>query len=105
MLERLTIEEFSKHINHKFHIQFESEDGGDDTGMLEVELVEVSPLGENQKDEDQRQSFSVIFRGPGEPVLPQRIYSLEHKGLGQLDLFLVPLGPENDDMLYEAVFT
>lgn len=105
MLERLTIEEFSKHINHKFHIQFESGDGGDDTGMLEVELVEVSPLGENQKDEDQRQSFSVIFRGPGEPVLPQRIYSLEHKGLGQLDLFLVPLGPENDDMLYEAVFT
>lgn len=105
MLEKLTIEEFSKHLNHTFQIHYEAGEGEASTGSMEVELVEVSKLGERQPDEDQRQSFSVIFRGPGEPVLPQKVYCLEHDGMGKLDLFLVPLGPDNGGMLYEAVFT
>ena len=105
MLEKLTIEEFSKHLNHKFQIQFKAGEGETSTGSMEVELVEVSKLGERQPDEDRRQSFSIIFRGPGEPVLPQQVYRLEHDGLGKLDLFLVPLGPGEGGMLYEAVFT
>ncbi len=106
MLEKLTIEEFSKHLNNKFNIQYETGKGETDIiGSMEAELVEVSKLGERQADEDQRQSFSVIFRGPVEPVLPQRVYSLEHEGLGKLDLFLVPIGPDEKGMLYQAVFT
>jgi hypothetical protein len=106
MLEKLTIEEFSKHLNHKFKIQYETGEGeADIIGSMEAELVEVSKLGERQADEDQRQSFSVIFRGPFEPELPQRVYSLEHEGLGKLDLFLVPIGPDEKGMLYQAVFT
>ncbi len=105
MLEKLTMQDFSNHLNHTFQFQIKAGDGKPVQGSLEAELIEVSRLGEKQETEDQRQSFSVIFRGPGEPVLPQQVYSLEHKGLGKLDLFLVPLGPDEGGILYEAVFT
>ena len=32
------------------------------------------------------------------------IYHLEHKELGAMDRFLVPVGPEAHEMRYEAVF-
>ena len=34
---------------------------------------------------------------------PQR--TLEHDAMGSFDLFLVPLGPRDGGMMYEAVFT
>ena len=42
--------------------------------------------------------------GPLEPVLPQAIYDLEHDALGHLDLFLVPIGPSQGGMRYQASF-
>jgi hypothetical protein len=53
-----------------------------------------------------QQPFSVYFRGPRTPVLPQRIYRIEHHGMGSFDLFLVPIGPDPKGgwMVYEAVF-
>ena len=62
-----------------------------------------------------RLAFSLLWRGPREPLLAQGIYTLaapaESEALGRLDLFLVPLGPdggsagEDQGLLYEAVFT
>jgi hypothetical protein len=46
-----------------------------------------------------------MFRGPTGPILPQRIYRLRHPVMGELDLFLVPIGPDGEGMRYEAVFT
>ena len=107
MLDKLTIENFSKHLNNKFQIQFETGEGEEVAqSTFEAELVEVSQLGEKPEDEEQRQSFSVIFRGPSEPVLSkQHICKISHDEMGQLDLFLVPIGPDKTGMLYEAVFT
>ncbi len=51
-----------------------------------------------------RAPFTLLFRGPPAPILPQRIYTLEHAGLGRWDLFLVPLGPDAEGGRYEAVF-
>ena len=59
-----------------------------------------------------RNPFSVVFHGPLEPVRPQGIYRLEHEHLGGLELFIVPLGPNEPPvrgdaptaMRYEAVF-
>ena len=105
MLEKLTMDDFSKHLNQKFQIQYQAEEGEAGAGSIEAELVEVLKLGDRQADEKQRQPFSVIFRGPDKPVLQQQVYSLEHDGLGKLDLFLVPLGPDKGGILYEAVFS
>ena len=51
-----------------------------------------------------RQPFSLLFRGPSSVPLPQQIHRLEHDGLGSLDLFLVPVGADGNDLLYEAIF-
>ena len=51
------------------------------------------------------QPFSLVFVGPARFVLPQQTYRVEHDSLGELDLFLVPIGPNGGGMRYEAVFT
>lgn len=49
--------------------------------------------------------FALVFIGPGDPRLVQRIHRLEHEVLGTLELFLVPIGPDDGGGLrYEAVF-
>jgi hypothetical protein len=89
-LEALTAADFSPHLRERFVLS------ASDDAALDVELVEVSGAG--------ARPFSLVFRGPGEPVLPQRIYRLEHPALGTLDLFLVPIGRQPDGVRYEAVF-
>lgn len=51
-----------------------------------------------------RQPFTLHFLGPVEPWLPQSMYHLEHAVIGDIDLFLVPLGPTASGMRYESVF-
>jgi hypothetical protein len=38
------------------------------------------------------------------PLLPQRIYRLEHAELDTLELFLVPIAQDASGTRYEAVF-
>ena len=38
-------------------------------------------------------------------MMPQRIYPLVHETLGSLELFIVPIGPREGGMVYEAIFT
>jgi hypothetical protein len=54
---------------------------------------------------ERRAPFSIVFRGPATPILPQRIYRLEHPAIGSFDLFLVPIGPDERGLRYEAIFT
>jgi hypothetical protein len=67
-----------------------------------VELIEVS---EGAGAGLSRSPFSLVFRGGPSPPLPQRIYRVEHEALGALDIFLVPIGPDEVGQRYEAVFT
>ena len=52
-----------------------------------------------------REQFSLHFKGPAAPALPQQIYRLEHPALGALEIFLVPIRRDGEGMTYEAVFT
>lgn len=65
-----------------------------------LELVEITESSYSQRVDN----FSLIFVGPASPFYPQRIYRLSHEKLGELELFLVPVGPDANGMLYEAVF-
>jgi hypothetical protein len=98
-LSTLTQEHFAARMNQVFTI-----DSGDGA-RIEAELVEVRPLGETALKSGRRQGFSVLFRGPMEPILPQRVYTLEHPKLGEIQLFLVPIGPDGTGLRYEAVFS
>ena len=53
----------------------------------------------------QREPFSLILVTDSEDNHGQAIYALQHDTLGQVELFLVPLGPKSGGMSYEAIFT
>lgn len=92
MVETYTVDTFSPQVRERFELIR-------DSGGLDLELVEVTQLGE--RTPERRAPFSLVFRGPDSPTLPQGIHRLEHHGLGSLELFLVPIGPGR----YEAIFT
>lgn len=96
MLAELTHEDFTPCLNQIFRLQSES-------GHCELQLFQVKPLGVAMPGG--RPPFSLLFRAPQDAVFPQMIYRLEHDRLGDLDLFLVPVGPDQNGMIYEAVFT
>jgi hypothetical protein len=48
--------------------------------------------------------FSVILRGPPQPLLPQATYPLSHPVHGVIELFIVPVGRDAQGVQYEAIF-
>lgn len=52
-----------------------------------------------------RDPFSLVFRGPREPLLAQATYRLEHAALGPLEIFVVPNASDASGTRYEAIFT
>jgi hypothetical protein len=50
------------------------------------------------------EAFSLFFHGPSDPFMLQGIHKLKHENLGELGIFLVPIGQDNDGFQYEAVF-
>jgi hypothetical protein len=93
MSELPDLEAFSACVGHRFRLEGDGQN-------LEAKLVEAKCLGN-----DRGRPFALLFRVEEGPVLPQRIYPLEHDRLGRLELFLVPVGPDDLGMRYEAVFS
>jgi hypothetical protein len=71
-------------------------------GRLPLVLLEVAELPE--PGPSVRRGFSLVFRSARPGALPQGTYALEHPELGQLEIFIVPIGPRDGGMCYEAVF-
>lgn len=72
---------------------------------LALRLVETRSLTRAQGAGERRLPFGLVFRGPRDPVLPQRIYRLEHETLGAQEIFLVPIRRDGEGTDYEAIFT
>jgi hypothetical protein len=106
MLETFTLQTFAPRLGETFRLRLGPE------ATLDLALIEATdlshrgaPPGAAGTPEVRRAPFSIVFRGPLGVLLPQRIYRLEHDGIGAFDLFLVPIGPDGAGMRYEAVFT
>ncbi len=67
---------------------------------LDLNLVEVSELITTRH----QARFSIQFQGPRHTFLPQSIYRMEHPQLGEIEIFLVPIGVDEAGYAYEAVF-
>ncbi len=76
--------------------------GGNALVLKLASVTRLPSTGVGQRAEP----FSLEFHGPNEPLLEQRIHSLQHDELGDIELFIVPLGPDPDTgrMRYEAIF-
>lgn len=75
---------------------------------LELKLIEVVSIKNQDANRDpsvRQEPFRLTFRGgPVDAFLPQQIFTLKHATMGELEIFLVPIGPDADGMCYEAVF-
>jgi len=72
---------------------------------LSLTLVEVSSVVADTTDAGLNQPFSVLFSSNEEKGLEQGTYTLQLEDGMELALFIVPIGPDDTGMRYEAVFT
>lgn len=84
--------DFKAHLHSTFRFHHEP-------AAADMELIEVS-----DRSAGNHVNFSLIFQGPPDPQLPQRIYPVEHGEMGRFDLFIVPIKREPRGVQYEAVF-
>ena len=94
MPEFFTIDMFSGHVGTKFLMHC------GESQTAELELQSVRDVGSSAR----QQQFSLVFLGPENAPLAQGIYRVGHDALGELSLFLVPIGKDNSGVSYEAVF-
>jgi hypothetical protein len=98
-LDTARLADFAQLVGTEFRVADDS--GGENV----LELVEAKSLPP-QPGAPRPEPFSLIFRGPRDRPLDQRIHTIEHDRLGRLGLFLVPIGPGSDGRgpYYQAIF-
>lgn len=93
MVENFVKDTFEPHLNTTFRVSLGA------TRAPDLELIEVSDLRiKNPKN------FSLLFRGPNDLYLPQQSYTFEHEQIGAFDLFITPVGRDEDGTYFEAIF-
>ena len=97
MSQTVTHDHFSECLNQVFRVV-------SNDSVVDLELIQVDVDQSEVSLPRDRRPFSLLFRGPPEPVLPQRLYAMEHETLGTIEIFIVPIGPDKEGMRYEAVF-
>jgi hypothetical protein len=94
MPEELKKTDFDPHLNSKFEITSKL------SGKIEVELVQI-----DEKNTDETEVFSLLFKGPKDLVLPQDTHTVKHEKMGEFSIFLGPvIHHEQDGVYYEAIF-
>ena len=102
MLETFTLETFRRHVGEDFYVA-----AGQQTNLT-VRLTSAADLSDKAVQDNRRTGrtpFSLLFHGPADTFIPQGTYTVRHQAMGEFPLFLVPLGPQDGHMRYEAIFT
>jgi hypothetical protein len=89
----LTLEDFSGRVGTTYEVLV-------DGAPLPLRLDEAEPLSDSGRTGG---SFRLMFRGPGDPVLPQATYQFR-RDADLCEIFVVPVGRGPDGIAYEAVF-
>jgi len=102
-LNRIDASHFQAHLERDFSLI----DGAGAT--LPLTLVQVAERPGATPSWAKRTSFTLLFRGPAEPVWPQGLYALAHPEAGRLEpLLVVPVTgvapPDEAAQYYEIVF-
>lgn len=97
-LQWFTCDDFIDDVGQTFGV------AGATVSLQLVEASESDAPGGPGPHGQVRNQFSLVFVGPADTVLPQSTYVLSHPRFGDIELFLVPLGPDQERMRYEAAF-
>jgi hypothetical protein len=98
-IRQLSFEDFADKIGELFPIS------DTDVPQIPLTLAEAERVNAKGLPPGMRTPFSLIFIARDPRVLPQRIYNLEHNGLGTLEIFLVPIGKDAGGVSYQAMFS
>lgn len=105
----LTKQYFEPLLGNRFLTEWEG-------GSTEIQLSEVTPLPAPRRRDPsgiekpvtdgafRQEPFSLMFRGPLDAFLEQRIYKLTPASGDTVEIFLVPIRRDNDAFVYQAVF-
>lgn len=97
MLDQVTIETFQPLVGSSFWLYVEDH-------KIELRLTRARKVMESEAARLQRNPFSLYFLAPLH--LPQHVYHVRHEAFAEpLEIFLVPIGQEENNYSYEAVFT
>jgi len=94
MLDQLTVADFDMLTGDRFEVKSHPSD-------ISLELVEAKELGQSVREKG---AFSLLWRGPKEPMLDQASYEFAHPKLDNASIFIVPVEEADDGIYYEAVF-
>jgi hypothetical protein len=97
-LKSLGYEDFSDKVGQSFKVL-----GLGDVD-LDLTLEEALALPANARGPGMRAPFSLVFVGHPDLLLGQQIHRLEHADMGELEIFLTPIGRNERAISYEAVF-
>jgi len=97
-LDTLDLGDFAAHVGSAFGLRLP------DGTALALVLMEATAHPYLPPQPGRRRGFSLVLRSELPGALPQGIYRLEHEVAGTMELFLVPIGPREGGMCYEAVF-
>ena len=91
--------QFSESVGTRFQVSWGTE------ASVELELISATAFGQAARKGAAREPFSLIFRADSrQTYLAQGIYQLEDERHDSLHVFLVPIGPDEIGMRFEAVF-
>ncbi len=93
-----TLDFFAQSVGSNFAVQL---DGGE---TLPITLVEAATLPDSGYPGMSHPPFHLVFHGDDSIQLHQLTHRLKHDVLGDLDIFLVPIGQEPGVFVYQAVF-
>ena len=102
-LSEITLETAQPLLGTLFQVTFE------DGKTLEMKLFDAVPFELPRRPARgsrpmKRLPFALYFLGPREPMLPQQMYNFRGAGVELLNLFIVPIGRDEEGTEYEAVF-
>lgn len=98
MIENLTQEAFARNVKTKFRVVHDGE------RQYELELDAVEGYRGEPGGPRDLERFSLYFYGPADARIEQQTCRLAHEELGEMYVFLVPVGLDERGHRYEAVF-
>src|SRR5687768_4967723 len=101
-MEKLELESFKPLVGDSFHVTPAHE--GEPFEVV-LASADPTPYGGPDTYNGRRMPFSLLFRAEDGTLVPQQICRFAHGEAGETELFVVPLGPQDGAMRYEAVIS
>ena len=90
-LASIDVSVFADHVGSRFRIEIAPDE------FVDAELVEAEARG-GALAPDQRQPFSLLFSTGKD--LPQQTYRVVHDEMGELHVFMTPVGPASMECVF-----